>query len=217
VTLDSELARFIAEGPNASFSDPATAVSLSQRVGAGEQLVRGDFPRFAVGEVEASALLGPVQADLDIGHSGSRLYYDRHQNPVFHPTSTGVLTVADARGTDLTLAFTATVLWIHDVPEGEELVLLDPEGAGDSAHQVFDAFGALLAGYKFDRGRFEAELRAYYDVRQRSNAEGIRGTWNATDHVHLVVGYQHFGGSSVSPFGYFRRNDAAWAEVRLEL
>ena len=51
MVVDPELARFVTEGPQAPFTDPATALSLSQRFGAGETLIRGSYPRYQVGEV----------------------------------------------------------------------------------------------------------------------------------------------------------------------
>lgn len=217
IDVDPELARFLAEGAGAPYSDPATSLSISQRLGAGEQLLHGSYPRFAVGEVEASALVGPVQVDADLGYSASRLYVTRDLQPTEQPTGTGVLTVSDARGTDLTLAGTATVLWIRDIPRGQELALLDAPGAGAQAHDAWDPFLAAVAGYRWLQGRLEGEVRGIFDARQRSYAAGGRATWNFDDHVHLSAGYVHFNGAQQSPLGYWRRNDDAWLELRLAL
>lgn len=217
VDIDPELARFLSEGASAPYTDPATSLSISQRLGAGEQLLRGSFPRFAVGEVEGTALVGPVQVDADLGYSASRLYVTRDLKPTFQPTGTGVLTVSDARGTDLTLAGTATVLWIRDIAQGQELALLDKPGAGAQAHDAWDPFLGGVAGYRWLQGRVEGEVRAIFDARQRSYAAGGRGTWNANDRVHLSLGYVHFNGAQQSPLGYWRRNDNLWLELRLAL
>ena len=217
VIVDPELARFLAEGPGANFSDPATALSLQQRVASGEQLLHGTFPRFAVGEVEASTLVGPAQIDVDVGHSASRLFVDSNLNPVFHPLSTAEVTAADARGTQLTLAASVVAIWIHDIPQGERLAILDRPGAEDSAHQTLGGFVALLAGYRTWQNKLEGEVRGYLDPRQGSYAVGVRGAWNESDRVHVLAGYQRFQGPAESPFGYFRRNDAVWGGIRLDL
>jgi hypothetical protein len=217
VQIDPELARFLSEGPKANFTDPATSLSLSQRLASGERLLRGQFPRYAVGELEGSALLGPVQVDADLGYSASRLYVDQHSNPVFHPTATATVTVADARGTDLVLAVSALALWVRDIPQGERLLLVDLPGAESSAHQTLGAGAAVLAGYRFLQGRLETEGRLFLDVRQGSHAEGVRATWNLSDRVHLASGVELFFGPVLSPFGYFRRNSNGYAELRLDL
>ncbi len=217
VIVDPELARFATEGPQAPFSDPATALSLSQRYGAGEKLLTGTFPRYQVGEVEGSALLGPVQLDADVGYSPERLYVDSKLNPVFHPTAVGTFTVADARGTNLTLLATVVVLWVFDIPQGEQLLLVDLPGAEAKEHNTIGAGVMAFAGYRFLNDQLEIEGRAFLDARQWSRAGGLKATWRFNDHVHGSLGGEYWDGPEASPLGYFRRNTNAYAEIRLDL
>jgi hypothetical protein len=170
-----------------------------------------------VGEVEASALLGPVQIDADVGYSPSRLMVDSNLNPVFHPLSTAVVTVADARGTDLTLAVSLIAAWVFDIPQGEQLLLIDLPGAQTQAHNTLGAGAALLAGYSLMHGRLNLEGRLFVDGRQWSRAVSVKGTWRFTDHIHATLGGEFFGGPETSPFGYFGRDDAIYGQVRFDL
>ena len=167
--------------------------------------------------MEGSALVGPAQIDVDVAHSASRLFVDSHLNPVFHPLSTAEVTAADARGTQLTLAASVVAIWIHDIPQGERILILDRPGTEASAHQTIGGFVALLVGYRTWQNKLEGEARGYLDPRQGSYAVGLRGAWNVNDRVHVLAGYQRFQGPAESPFGYFRRNDAAWGGIRLDL
>jgi hypothetical protein len=217
VVVDPELKRFLGEGSQAAFTDPATALSLSQRFGRGEKLLTGTYHRYQVGEVEASGLFGPVQIDADLGYSPKRLFVNSKLDPVFHDLATGVVTVADARGTALQLAFSAVLLWVRDIPQGEQLLLIDLRGAEAKAHDTVGAALIGLVGYRWMEDKLEGELRLFFDARQLSRAAGARLTWNFNDHVHGTLGGEYNGGPQVSPLGYFRRNDNVYVELKLDL
>ncbi|MGZ3460580.1 MAG: hypothetical protein ACXU86_19000 [Archangium sp.] len=217
VTLDPELDAVLRARERGEPVDPALLLSLQERLRAGETLVTGRYARQHVVAAEASTLVGPAQLDVDVGFSPSRTFYGDRLRPLRKPEVTWVVGVSQAEASPLVYAVTYTGLAVPHVGAQELLVLLEPGTARGKERTAF--FHLLVAdvGYSLLGGRLQVGLRGAFEPIQRSYLVAPRVGWRVSEHVHVGLSAEVYGGPPYSPFGYFGRNDQVLASLRLVL
>lgn len=217
VTVDPELAAVLRARERGEPADAALLLSLQERLRAGETLVTGRYGRQHVVAAEASTLVGPAQLDVDVGFSPSRTFYGEQLNPLRKPAVTWVVGVSQAEESDLVYSVTYSGLAVPDVGAQERLFLLEPGTARGQEHTAF--FHLLVAdvGYSLLEGRLQVGLRGAFEPIQRSYLVAPRVGWRLSEHVHLGLAAEVYGGPPYSAFGYFNRNDQVLASVRVTL
>jgi hypothetical protein len=215
VKLDPVLSRLVGQVAAGQLPDESSVRALFDRLSKGAKLSEGTFPRYHIAALEASDLFGPLQVDLDCSFSPSRTFYTIAAAPVFKPAATVVVGVSDARATDLIAAVTWVSLFIPGVDKGDRLLLIDSEGAEKATHTA--ALHAVLGtlGTKLLGGDLSLEVRGGMDVSGRSFAVGPRIGYRFSDQIDAGLGAEVFSGPALSPFGYFRRNDNVFGDLRV--
>jgi hypothetical protein len=130
---------------------------------------------------------------------------------------TWVLGASQAEESDFLYSVTYTGLAVPGVEAGELLVLLEPGTARGVARTAFLHLLVADARYTLLGDRLEVGLRGAFEVVQRSFLLSPRVGWRATEHLHVGLSAEVYGGAPHSPFGYFDRNDQVLATVRLTL
>ncbi len=206
VELDPELSALVRAQARGRDPDPALVVSLQDRVFAGEEVLHGRYTRQHLLSLEAQALWGTSQVDVDLAFSPGQTLYDANLNPIRKRTLTWVVGVSQAQDSPLFYSVNYVGLAVPDLPSEGYLFLLEPATAAGAPRTVW--FHALVAevGYSlFDR-RLSLNLRAGAEPIQRSFALAPSVTWREGRHtVGLAV--ELFEGRAYSPFGYWNRND----------
>ncbi|HYO65250.1 MAG TPA: hypothetical protein VEU33_04145 [Archangium sp.] len=217
VTLDPELETLLRARERGEPVDAALLLSLQERLSAGESLATGRYARQQVMAAEASTLVGPTQLDVDVGFSPSRTFYGDRLRPLRKPTVSWVVGASQAEESDLVYSVTYTGLAVPGVGEQEVLFLLEPGTARGRERTAF--FHLLVAdvGYSLLGGRLQVGMRGAIEPIQRSFLVAPRVGWRVSEHVHLGLAAEVYGGPSFSAFGYFNRNDQVLASVRLTL
>ncbi|PTL77816.1 hypothetical protein [Vitiosangium sp. GDMCC 1.1324] len=217
VTFDPELDALLRARERGEPADAALLLSLQDRLRAGETLVTGRYARQHVVAAEASTLVGPAQLDVDLGFSPSRTFYDDRLRPLRKPAVSWVVGMSQAEESDLVYSLTYTGLAVPRVGEQELLFLLEPGTARGQAHT---AFFHLLVGdvaYSLLGGQLSVGLRGAFEPVQRSFLVAPRVGWRVSEHVHLGLSAEVYGGPPFSAFGYFNRNDQVLASLRVTL
>ena len=217
VTLDPELAALLRSQARGEPLDTALLLSVGQRLRAGETLATGTYAREHTVALEASTLVRSAQLDVDVGFSPSRSFYGEQLDVLHAPAVTWVVGVSQAEQSDLVYSLTYTGLAVPGVPAQEHLLLLEPGAARGQAHTGF--FHLLVADvhYTLLQGRLEVGLRGAFEPLQRSYLVSPRAQWRWSEHVHVGLSAEFYGGPPYSPFGYFNRNDQLLASLRVTL
>ena len=217
VFIDPELQTVLAQQARGDRVDPATALSVENRLAAGETLFRGVYARQHVFALEGSALLGPVQLDADLAYSPRQTFFDISFNPVSKSALTFSVALTQAKDSPLVYAISYVAMVIPDIGLHEQLALIEPATAAGAPHT---AFFHLLAGnisYAVWDKKFLLELRAFFEPVQLSFALGPRISWQAVEGLKVFVAGEVWAGNAYSVFGYFGRNDKVLIGARYEL
>ncbi len=217
VTLDPELEALLRAQARGEPPESALVLSLQERLRAGEALATGRYARQHILALEASRLVGPVQLDADVGFSPAQTFLGEQLRPVRKPTVTWVLGASRAEASDFLYSVTYTGLAVPGVEAGALLVLLEPGTARGVARTAFLHLLVADARYTLLGDMLEVGLRGAFEVVQRSFLLSPRVSWRATEHLHVGLSAEVYGGASHSPLGYFDRNDQVLATVRLTL
>lgn len=207
VELDSELqAAFDARAAGRKV-DPAVLVSLSSRLEAGEKLYRGHSLRQHVFALQGSALLGPVQVDADVAYTPRTTYIAPSLRPLSKPQLSWTLGVSQASDSPFKFGLTYVGMVVFDVAAKEQLALVEPATAVGAPRAAWLHLLVGVASYPVWKDRFLLELRAAFEVVQRSFAIAPRVTFQGVEGLDIYVTAEFFEGSPYSPLGYFGRND----------
>ncbi len=217
VFIDPELQRVLAEQAKGQPVDPATALSVENRLAAGETLFRGVYARQHVFAVEGSALLGPVQLDADLAWSPRQTFFDISFAPVSKSAVTFAVAISQAKDSPLLYGLSYMAMVIPDIGAKEQLALLEPATAAGAPHTAFFHLFAGNISYPVWKDRFLLELRAFFEPVQLSFALAPRITWQQVEGLKLFLAGEVWSGSAYSPFGYFSRNDKVLIGFRYEL
>jgi hypothetical protein len=217
VTIDSELAELLASQGKGRTADPAVALSVQNRLAAGETLFRGEYLRQHLISAEASTLIGPGQLDVDLTYSPRQTFIDANFAPINKSAVTWVVGYSQAQDSALFFAVNYMGMVIPDVGASEQLLLFEPATAVGARRAAF--FHLLLGSvsYRLWKDRLVLELRAAFEPVQRSFTLAPKITWLGIDKLKLWLAAGFFEGTPYSPFGYFGRNDQVMIGARYEL
>lgn len=217
VFIDPELAGVLAQQAKGQRVDPATALSVQNRLAAGETLYRGVYARQHVFAVEGSALLGPVQLDADLAYSPRQTFFDISFAPVSKSALTFSVALSQAKDSPLLYGISYLAMVIPDIGAKEQIAILEPATAAGAPHTAFFHLFAGNISYPVWHDRFLLELRAFFEPVQLSFALAPRVTWQAVEGLKLFLAGEVWSGNPYSPFGYFARNDKVLLGARYEL
>jgi hypothetical protein len=205
-TLDPELSRVLASQVSGR-GDDAAFVSVLNRARAGETLATGTYSRSHVFSLQASALVGPGQLDVDLAYSPRQTFVDPDFRPVDKAVVTWVVGFSQASDSPLLYQVAYLGLLVPDVPAALQLILLEPATAvGADRTAVLHLFTGLIGYAWFDK-KLELSLRAAFEPIQLSFAAGPRVSYALTDHVKAWGAGEFYVGPQWSPLGYFSRNN----------
>ena len=216
VSLDPKVSQLINDVTRQRPVEESELRAILDRLRRGEKLSQGYFPRYQIIAAEASHLLGPVQLDLDVSFSPARTTYNTFNlQPVFRPATTLVAGISDARGEELLASLTFVALIVPGVEQGTRLLFLDREGAEATRHTAMLTALIAAVGTVPQPHGLSGELRAVVELTNRSFALAPHLSWRFTDLVLAGLGGEFYAGPALSGLGYFKRNDAIFADVRL--
>jgi len=217
VRLDPELEALLRAQERGETPDSALLLSVQERLRAGEVLVTGRYARQHVFGLEATALLGPAQLDVDVGFSPAQTFFDERLHPVRKPVVTWVLGVSQAEDSDFLYSVTWLGLAVPRVGAEELLVVLEPGTARGKARTAF--LHLLVAELRYSpRGSdWEVGFRGAFEPIQRSFVLAPRVGWRFTEHLSVGLAAEVYSGKPYSPLGYFGRNDQIVGSLRLTL
>ncbi len=217
VTIDSELQTLLASQGTGRPVDPAVALSVQNRLSAGQQLFRGEYLRQHILSAEFSTLIGPGQLDVDVSYSPRQTFFDANFAPVNKTAVTWVLGYSTAQDSAWIWGVSYLGMAIPDVGASEQILLLEPATAVGAPRAAFFHLFAGNLSYRFWKDRFVVELRAAFEPIQQSFSLSPRVTWQGVDKLKVWIAAEFFEGSPYSPLGYFGRNDQIVAGARYEL
>ncbi|MGQ0504669.1 MAG: hypothetical protein ACT4TC_05060 [Myxococcaceae bacterium] len=206
VTIDPELAQVLAER-QAGREDLAGLVSLRQRAEAGEPLVRGRYQRQHILSLEGAFLLGPTQVDLDLSYSPLQTFYDVRGRPARKKSVTWVVGLTQAEDSKLLYSVSYLGIAIPGTRADELLALVEPATAQGAPRTAFLHLFVGNIAYAFLNGKLEISARAAFEPIQRSYAFAPQVAYKPVDTLKIFAGTELLQGPSLSPFGYFDRND----------
>lgn len=217
VVIDPEL-QIIASANALGRPVPQAALaSVGNRFQAGETLLRGTYGRTHLFSLEASALVGPAQVDVDVTFSPRQTFFDAEFRPLDKSSLTWVLGVSQASDSKFVYAVSYLGLVVPDLLASEQLVLLEPSTARGAARAaVFHLFVANLS-YALLDDRLGFEVRGAFEPIGLSFAVGPKVWWQPTSGLKVWLAGEVFEGSAFSPFGFFSRNDKVMLGARYEL
>lgn len=216
VRMDPELASLLSAQAAGRATDPAAAVSVLNRFQAGETLYRGTYARQHLFSLEASALLGPGQLDVDLTYSPRQTFFNADFEPVDKAAVTWVVGFSQASDSPVTYAVSYLGMAIPDVGAREQLILLEPATAVGAARTgVFHLFVGTLGGEVW-KDRLELSVRVAFEPIQRSFAFSPRVTYLGLEGLQVFFAAEISEGAAWSPLGYFDRNDKLLVGARYE-
>ncbi len=217
VRVDPELSKVLASQAAGRPVDQAAAVSVLNRFQAGETLYRGFYGRQHLFSLEASALLGPGQLDVDLTYSPRQTFYDADFAPTDKASVTWVASYSQASDSPVLYSLSYLGMAIPDIGAREQLALLEPATAAGAPHTAFFHLFIGFVGVSVWNKRFELSLRGTFEPVQRSFSVAPRGTWQAVEGLKVFLAAEFYEGTPWSPFGYFGRNDRVLLGARYEL
>jgi hypothetical protein len=217
VVLDRELGALLASQARGQAVDPAIAASVANRFQAGETLYSGTYRRTHLFSLEASALLGPGQLDVDATFTPRQTSFDIDFTPLDKAALTWVVGYSQASDSPLlyTVGYFGTA--VFDVGAKEQLFLLEPATAVGAARTAFFHLFLATVGYGFFDEKLAVTVRAAFEPVQRSLAAGPKVSWELASGLRVYAAAEFYVGQSWTPFGYFRRNDKVLLGLRYEL
>lgn len=216
VVVDRELAHLLASQARGEPADPALAISVLNRLKAGEDLYVGSYRRAHLFSLEGSALLGPGQLDVDVTFSPRQTFFDVGFTPQDKSALTWVLGYSQASDSPLLYTVGYLGMAVFDVDARQQLALIEPATAVGAARTAFFHLFLGTVGYGFFDKRLEVTLRAGFEPIQRSFAVGPRVSWEFHTGLRLFGSAEFYVGKSWSPFGYFDRNDKVLVGARYD-
>lgn len=217
VRLDPELSLALNASARGKDVDSATALSLQNRLAAGEQLFTGTYGRQHVFSVEASALAGPTQLDFDVSYSPAQTFVDAALAPVSKACVTWVVGVSQAEDSPYVYSLIYLGMAVPDVDAQQLLFLLEPSTAQGAARTAFLHLLVGTTGVKLWGDRVELSIRAAFEPIQRSFALAPRAEYLGWAGARLWLGAEFYEGPAYSPLGYYRRNSQVLAGAQLDL
>jgi hypothetical protein len=217
VRLDPELEAVLRAEERGEAPDSALLLSVQDRLRAGERLVTGRYERQHVLGLEASALVGTAQVDVDVGFSPAQSFPDAQLRTLRKPVATWVVGVSQAEDSDFIYSVTYLGLAVPGVKARELLVLLEPGTARGVERTAFFHLLVAEARYTLLDGDVELGLRGAFEPIQRSFALSPRVSWRLEAWLSLGLAAEVYAGKPYSPLGYFGRNDQLAGSVRLTL
>lgn len=217
VTMDPELSRVLAAQAAGRTVDQAAAVSVLNRFQAGETLYRGFYGRQHLFSLEASALLGPGQLDVDLTYSPRQTFYDADFSPVDKASVTFVASYSQASDSPFLYSISYLGMALPDIGAKEQLIILEPATSVGAPHTAFFHLFVGMWGVTVWNKRFELSLRGTFEPVQRSFSLAPRVTYQGLEGLKLFLAAEFFEGSPWSPFGYFGRNDRLMLGARYEI
>jgi hypothetical protein len=217
VVVDRELRALLSAQARGQAVEPAVAASVANRLQAGETLYAGTYRRTHLFSVEASALLGPGQLDVDATFTPRQTYFDVDFAPLDKAALTWVVGYSQASDSPLlyTVGYLGTA--VFDVEARQQLFLLEPATAVGAARTAFVHLVLATVGYGFLERRLDVTVRGALDPVQGSLALGPRVSWELTRGLRLYAAAEFYLGPAWTPFGYFARNDKVLVGARYEL
>jgi hypothetical protein len=217
VTLDSELSALMRQMQMGQSVDPALASSVLNRFQAGQQLYTGIYDRQHVFSLEGSRIIGPGQLDVDVAFSPRQTFFDASFAPISKAALTWVLGYTQASDSPLLYGVNYLGMAIPDVKAHEQIFLIEPATAVGADRIAWFHLFAGYVSYQFWHKRFEASLRAAFEVVQKSFAVAPSVTWLGVDGLRLWVAAEFYEGNPYSAFGYFGRNNKVLLGARWDL
>lgn len=217
VRMDPELSRVLSAQAAGRPVDQAAAVSVLNRFQAGETLYRGFYGRQHLFSLEASALLGPGQLDVDLTYTPRQTFYDASFAPLDKAAVTWVASYSQASDSPVLYSVSYLGMAIPDIGAKEQLVILEPATALGAAHTGFFHLFIGFVGVSFFDKRLEVALRGTFEPVQRSFSLAPRVSWRGVEGLDVFVSAEFYEGTPWSPFGYFGRNDRVLLGARYEL
>lgn len=217
VFVDSELARVLEDAAESRPLDPAEALSVQNRLRAGEKLFRGTYPRQHVVGVDAMTLVGPTQLDVDLGWSPRQSFATDRFESVRRTTFSWAIAVTPAEDSDVIYALSWSGLAVRRVPADDRLFLLEPATAkGRERTAWFHLFAGEL-GHAFLDDTLQASLRFGFEPVVGSFLLQPMVRYELSDRVRALAWAELWQGKSKSAFGYFARNDQVVAAIEADL
>lgn len=220
VTIDGELQELLASQSSGRTVNPATAVSVQQRLAANDPkdpLFTGVYPRQHLFSAEGSMLLGPGQLDVDVSYSPRQTFFDEKFAPIDKSAVTWVLGYSTAEDSALVWAVSYLGMAIPNVTAGQQIILVEPATAAGADRIAWFHLLVGNVGYTLWHDRFVLELSAAFEPIQKSFSLAPRVTFQGVEGLKLWLGADFFEGSPYSPLGYFGRNDQVTLGARYEL
>lgn len=217
VRIDKELSGVLASQAAGRTVDQAAAVSVLNRFQAGETLYRGFYGRQHLFNLEASALIGPGQLDVDLTYSPRQTFYDADFAPIDKAAVTWVASYSQASDSPVLYSLSYLGMAIPDIGAREQLIIIEPATAAGAPHTGFFHLFIGFVGVSVWDKRFELSLRGTFEPVQRSFSIAPRVTWQAVEGLKVFASAEFFEGTPYSPFGYFNRNDRVLVGARYEL
>ncbi|XXF76439.1 hypothetical protein P2318_25780 [Myxococcaceae bacterium GXIMD 01537] len=215
--LEPELEALLRARERGEPADTALLLSVQERVQAGEALATGRYARQHVLGLEASALVGPAQLDVDVGFSPAQTFVDERLRPLRKVAVTWVLGLSQAEESRFVYALTYQGLAVPGVAADELLVLMEPGTARGAARTAFLHLLVADVRYALLDEALEVGLRGAFEPVQRSFVLAPRVEYRVQEKVRVGLAAEVYAGPPHSPLGYFGRNDQVLASVRLVL
>lgn len=217
VKVDPELSRLLASQGTGKPVDAALAASVANRLQAGETLFQGTYARTHLFSLEASWLVGPVQADVDVTVTPRQTFMDVNGAPLDQSSLSWVVGASQAEDSPLLYAVNYVGLAVFAVAPNAQIALLEP-GTSRGAERIawLHLFMATV-GYRFFDSKLEVSLRGGFEAVQRSFAVAPKVLYRPIDRLAVWLGAEVFAGPPLSVFGYFDRNDRVSLGARVEL
>lgn len=217
VEVDPELAELMrqlgADGP----VDPATALSVRNRLRAGERLLHGVYPRQHVVGLDATLLVGPAQLDVDLGWSPRQTFTTHALQSLRRTTFSWTVALTPAEDSELSYAVSWSALAVRKVPADDRLFLLEPATArGRERTAWFHLFAGEL-GHRFLDRKLHATLRLAFEPVVGSFLLQPRLRYDLEDRYRVLLWAELWQGKSRSVFGYYARNDQVAVAVEADL
>jgi hypothetical protein len=217
VVMDQELGALLASQGRGAPVDPALAASVANRFQAGETLYSGTYKRTHLFSLEASALLGPGQLDVDATFTPRQTYFDVDFTPLDKSALSWVVGYSQASDSPLlyTVAYFGTA--VFDVGAKEQLFLMEPATAVGAARTAFFHLFLATVGYGFFDKKLDVSVRAGFEPVQLSFSVGPKVSWEVVPGLELYAAAEFYVGKSWTPFGYLGRNDKVLVGARYDL
>lgn len=216
-TLDPELKALFAARARGEDPNPAVALSVQNRLLAGESLFQGRYERRHLVSLEGEALWGPRAIDVDVGYSPSAAFETSRFDVLERQTATWVLGVSRAEDAPFMYAVSYVGTWVDQAPKDAFLILLEPPTAQGEERSVWLHLLLAQLSYRFERWPIDASLRAALEPIQGSFVLCPEVKYRVGSRLHLGLSAEVFSGPKLSAFGYLDRNDQIVAHLEADL